>query len=175
MLHSNLQILEKKTKNVLENGWWIRALVSKAVVFLSRKKSELCSYGLILVNIVTKREKLCLFPHTVFVAIVEDNATMSSIPYFENRVSYFVQLKEVDPIKLISLRQISLSIALKNIINNSVWKKTEPGHRWLQLFLFSLKMSVTAISFYWRNDTRSFVTWRRRLATTPDTPTNLRV
>ena len=26
-----------------------------------------------------------------FVAIVEDNATMSSIRYFENHVSYFVQ------------------------------------------------------------------------------------
>ena len=28
---------------------------------------------------------------TVFVAFVEDNATMSSIRYFENHVSYFVQ------------------------------------------------------------------------------------
>ena len=27
------------------------------------------------------------------------------------------------------------------------------------------------MSFYWRNDTPSFVTWRSRLATTPDTPT----
>ena len=36
---------------------------------------------------------------------------------------------------------------------------------------FSLKMSITAISFYWRNDTPSFVTWRSRLATAPDTPT----
>ena len=32
-------------------------------------------------------------------------------------------------------------------------------------------MSITAISFYWRNDTPSFVTWRSRLATAPDTPT----
>ena len=32
-------------------------------------------------------------------------------------------------------------------------------------------MSRTAISFYWRNDTPSFVTWRSRLATAPDTPT----
>ena len=31
-------------------------------------------------------------------------------------------MKEEDPIKLISLRQISLSIALKYIINNSEWK-----------------------------------------------------
>ena len=29
--------------------------------------------------------------YSVFVAFVEDNATMSSIPYFENNVSYFVQ------------------------------------------------------------------------------------
>ena len=45
------------------------------------------------------------------------------------------------------------------------------GHRWLQLFLFSLKMSIIAISFYSHNDTPSFVTWRSRLATAPDTPT----
>ena len=32
-------------------------------------------------------------------------------------------------------------------------------------------MSITAISFYWRNNTPSFVTWRSRLATSPDTPT----
>ena len=36
---------------------------------------------------------------------------------------------------------------------------------------FSLKMSITAISYYWRNDTPSFVTWRSRLATAPDTRT----
>ena len=34
----------------------------------------------------------------------------------------------------------------------------------------SLEISITAISFYWRNDTQIFVTWRRRLATAPDTP-----
>ena len=32
-------------------------------------------------------------------------------------------------------------------------------------------MSITAISFYWHNDTPSFVTWWSRLATAPDTPT----
>ena len=32
-------------------------------------------------------------------------------------------------------------------------------------------MSITAISFYWHNDTPCFVTWRSRLATAPDTPT----
>ena len=31
-------------------------------------------------------------------------------------------------------------------------------------------MSITAISFYWGNDTPSFVNWRSRLATAPDTP-----
>ena len=31
-------------------------------------------------------------------------------------------------------------------------------------------MSITAILFYWRNDTPSFLTWRSRLATAPDTP-----
>ena len=34
-----------------------------------------------------------------------------------------------------------------------------------------IEMSITAISFYWRNDTPSFVTWRSRLATAPGTPT----
>ena len=59
----------------------------------------------------------------VFVAFVEDNATMSSISYFENRVSYFsAKPKEVDPIKLISLRQTGVSIALKYIINKHVFK-----------------------------------------------------
>ena len=36
---------------------------------------------------------------------------------------------------------------------------------------FSLKMSITDISFYWCNDTQSFVTWRSILATATDTPT----
>ena len=31
-------------------------------------------------------------------------------------------------------------------------------------------MSITAISFYWRNDTPNFVTWQSRQATVPDTP-----
>ena len=37
----------------------------------------------------------------------------------------------------------------------------------IAILFFSLK---TAISFYWRNDTLSFVTWLSRLATAPDTP-----
>ena len=62
-------------------------------------------------------------PFSVFVAFVKDNATMSSIQYFENCVLYFcAKPKEVDPIKLISLRQTSVSIALKYIINSSVLK-----------------------------------------------------
>ena len=43
------------------------------------------------------------------------------------------------------------------------------------LFFFSLKMFITAISFYWRNDTPSFVTLRSRLATAPDTPTCIEI
>ena len=31
--------------------------------------------------------------------------------------------------------------------------------------------AITAISFYWRNEMPSFVTWWSRLATAPDTPT----
>ena len=48
-------------------------------------------------------------------------------------------------------------------------KKTELGHRQLHLFFFSLKMSISATSFCWHNDTPSFVTWRSTLATAPDT------
>ena len=36
---------------------------------------------------------------------------------------------------------------------------------------FFIEMPITAIAFYWRNDTTSFVTWWSRLATVPDTPT----
>ena len=35
-------------------------------------------------------KSVCKLGTLLFVAFVEDNATMSSIPYFENRVSYFV-------------------------------------------------------------------------------------
>ena len=66
-----------------------------------------------------ERAKWCMY---IFVAFVDDNATMNSILYFENHISYLIysKPKEVDPIKLISLQEISLSIALKYIINNSV-------------------------------------------------------
>ena len=36
---------------------------------------------------------------------------------------------------------------------------------------FFIENVITAILFYWGNDTPSFVTWRSRLATVPDTPT----
>ena len=53
------------------------------------------------------------------VAFVEDIATMSSIPYFENRSIVFCKKpKEIDPVRLISPRQTSVSIALKYIINS---------------------------------------------------------
>ena len=40
MLHSNLQILETKTKNVLENGWWIRAQVFTCLQYKSFENTE---------------------------------------------------------------------------------------------------------------------------------------
>ena len=42
-------------------------------------------------NTVEKGEIVTSKQFLLFVAFVEDNATMSSIWYFENRVSYFVQ------------------------------------------------------------------------------------
>ena len=36
-------------------------------------------------------------------------------------------------------------------------------------------MSITAILFYWRNVTPSFVTWRSRLVIAPDTPTCIEI
>ena len=55
------------------------------------------------------------------VAFVEDRATMISIRYFEKSCIVFcAKPKEVDPIKLISLCRMSVSIALKYMINNSV-------------------------------------------------------
>ena len=36
---------------------------------------------------------------------------------------------------------------------------------------FFIENVYNRYSFYWRNDTPSFVTWRSRLATAPDTPT----
>ena len=35
---------------------------------------------------------------------------------------------------------------------------------------FSIENVNIALSFCWRNDTPSFVTWRSRLAAAPDTP-----
>ena len=52
------------------------------------------------------------------VPFVEENVTMSSI--IKSCIVFCAKPKEVGPIELISLRQISLSIALKYMINNSV-------------------------------------------------------
>ena len=62
----------------------------------------------------------------ICVAFVEDNLTIRQMPlcvqYGILKIMYRIlcKTKEVDPIKLISLRQVSLSTALKYIINNSV-------------------------------------------------------
>ena len=61
-----------------------------------------------------------------FVAFVEDNATMCSI-LWKSCIVFCAKPKEVDPIELISLRQMSASVALKYIINNGVLKYTESG------------------------------------------------
>ena len=54
-------------------------------------------------------------------AFVEDNDAMSSIRYFEKSCNIIcAKPKEVNPMKLISLRQISVSTALKYITDNSV-------------------------------------------------------
>ena len=76
--------------------------------------------------------------------------------FWRTCIIFCAKPKEVNPMKLISLQQINLSIALKYRINNSVWKHSESGHWWLQHFLFSLKISITAIWFYWHNDTPTF-------------------
>ena len=48
------------------------------------------------------------------------NTIPLGVQYCILKIMYRILPKEVDPIKLSSLRQISLSIALKYIINNSV-------------------------------------------------------
>ena len=83
----------------------------------------------------------------LFVAFDGDNATMSSIGYFENHVSYFVQKpKKVDPIKHISLRQLNILIALKYILNKS-GNTTDSSN--IDLIIFRNKMkSLMKISFF---------------------------
>ena len=56
----------------------------------------------------------------VFVAFVEDNATMSSILYFENYVSYSscAKPKEVDPIKLVTRRQNFRLVYMKKVADD---------------------------------------------------------
>ena len=58
----------------------------------------------------------------IFVAFVEDNVTMSSVSYFENRVSYFcAKPKKVDPIN-VNFCITKCFNALKYIINNGILK-----------------------------------------------------
>ena len=74
---------------------------------------------------------MLLKTNTLFVIFVEDNATMSSIQYFENHVSYFEQdLRKKTLLKLISLislRQVfrlysnmKLTIASENKQNQGI-------------------------------------------------------
>ena len=80
--------------------------------------------------------------------------------FWKSCIVFCSKPKEVDPPKIISLQQKSVSIALTYIINNCVLKLTESGHQWLRHFFFLLKIPIPAISSYWRNDTPTFVTWR---------------
>ena len=57
---------------------------------LSFGKGLRSSSFLAIIQALTSSEFSALFP-VIFVAFVEDNATMSSIRYSENCVSYFVQ------------------------------------------------------------------------------------
>ena len=85
----------------------------------------------------------------IFVAFIEDNTTMSSIRYFEKSCIVFcAKPKEVDPIKLISLLQISVSIAL-----NKLQQRIKINRIMASMATLSIS---TAISFYWRNDTPTF-------------------
>ena len=65
-------------------------------IILGCNKEMLCYVMLCYVMLCYANRCLLLMSYTVcgkevFVAFVEDNATMNSIPYFENRVSHFVQ------------------------------------------------------------------------------------
>ena len=68
----------------------------------------------------------------VFVAFIEDNASHYEFNtvFRKSCIVFCAKPKEVDPIKLIShYDKKSVSITLKYIINNSVLKQTESGHR----------------------------------------------
>ena len=70
-------------------------------------------------------------------------------------IVFCVKPKEVDPIKLISLRQINVSKALKYTINNSVkiYRIRALMIATLSFFFIIENIYITSISFYWRNDT----------------------
>ena len=63
--------------------------VEKKVLKTLLEKKKMLITGIFFVS-----DLLLSFERSVFVAFVKDNATMSSIPYFENCVSYFVQRKK---------------------------------------------------------------------------------
>ena len=60
--------------------------MSAAALNLGRSQNSILGNGLNFVIIVIVIDR-----NIIFVAFVEDNAAMSSIRYFENHVSYFVQ------------------------------------------------------------------------------------
>ena len=70
-------------------------------------------------------------PHffTIFVAFVDDNATVSSIPYYENHVRYVVQKpKEADPINLNFCMTNKCFEALKCMLKDEILKSNGLGH-----------------------------------------------
>ena len=81
--------------------------------------------------------------------------------FWKSCIVFCAKLKEVDPITLISLRQINVFDSIQpynqqqRIKINRIW-----GHQWLQCLLFLLKIYITAVSYIWSNDTQLFVTWR---------------
>ena len=74
--------------------------------------------------------------------------------FWKSCVVFCAKPKEVDPVKLISLRQVSVSIAQRMKINRIRASMNAT------LSFFSLKISITPISFYRRNDTPNCVTWQ---------------
>ena len=60
--------------------------------------------------------------------------------------------KEVDPLKSISVWQISVSIVFKYIINKRSTKINWISALIIEIHPFSLIISISATEFYWRND-----------------------
>ena len=71
------------------NGWWGEGI---PLLFLFTRKAQVKNKYLISLPRLLSNYLPLFFNFSVrLVAFVEDNATMSSIRYFENHVSYFVQ------------------------------------------------------------------------------------